>query len=274
MQISDFRHKYMISLSDTSDHIINGKMRMDGFACHQLLLPDSPGFAISKENCEKAFGAGDIIFVAAGRVVGIRCEGAMRLRHIAFTSRRLYPFLHYCGFGDFRVIHLPEKDKKTFADRFDNIFCYNGSQVEKSSEISAALYSLIGALGAACIESDNYVHDKHRLIIKPIVDYMKRNYRTARLSYDKILMQLGITRGEMDRLFVSVFSLSPEEYYKKLRMENAKHLIFCVPNYDVDYVAKIMDYKNTSQFCVDFFDVFKITPGKFISLYSSDKRRR
>lgn len=267
MQVSDFRHKYMITLSDVSDHIINGKMRMDGFACHQLLLPDKSGYAISQENCEKAFSAGDVIFVGAGNLFGVRCDGDTRIRHIAFTGRRLSPLFYYCGLGEFRVIRLSEEEKDVIIRYFDQIFCFNGKPKENSAEVSAVLFSLIGKLGAIRIEADNYVYDKSSLLIRPIIDYMQKNYRHARIPYDGLLSALSITRDEMNNMFYNIFSMSSDDYYHKLRMENAKHLLFCDPNDDIAFVAKNMDYDNTSDFRSDFYNAFRMTPERFIQLY-------
>ncbi len=267
MRVSDFRHKYMLALSDVTDHVIDGKMRMDGFACHQLLLPDKPGYAIAQENPETEFSAGDVIFVGSGNLFGVRCDGDMRMRHIAFTSRRLHPLLHYCGLGRFRVVRLSENEKDIMRRYFDIVFGFNGKQAENGAEISAVLYSLIGKLGAVLIEADNYVYDKNSLLIKPIIDYMQKNYRRARIPYDGLLSALGISRENMNDMFYNIFFMSADSYYHKLRMENAKHLLFCDPNLDVDFVAKNMDYDNASDFRADFYEAFKMTAEDFTVIY-------
>lgn len=127
MRVSDFRHKYMLALSDVTDHVIDGKMRM---------------------------------------------------RHIAFTSRRLHPLLHYCGLGRFRVVRLSEDEKDIMRRYFDIVFGFNGRQAENGAEISAVLYSLIGKLGAVLIEADNYVYDKNSLLFcdpNLDVDFVAKN---------------------------------------------------------------------------------------------------
>ena len=66
MPISDFRHKYIVTLSDAAENIVDGKMCMNGFASHQFLLPDKPGYAIAQECPETEFSAGDVIYAAVG----------------------------------------------------------------------------------------------------------------------------------------------------------------------------------------------------------------
>ena len=265
MQIRDFRHQYIVSLADVSVHTVKNKMVMDGFACHQLMLADKPGYAISQETCETSFGAGDVIFAAAGKLLGLRCDGEMKIRHIAFTARRLRPMLHYCGFGEFRVIPMPKEND--IDRRFDDIFSCSGMMRENGAEVSARLFSLLGYLGAIRIEADNYIYDKRSLLIKPIIDYMQKNYRKAELPFTDLLSSIGISRAEADTLFSDVFSVTADEYYKKLRMENAKHMLFCEPKKGAGIVAPELGYDNKDDFCADFRDVFGIEPQEFISLY-------
>lgn len=265
MHIQDYKDNFIVSLSDTSDNVITDSVCMDGFARHQFLLVDKAGYAISQEVCETEFAAGDVIYVAAGKFFGIRCEGEMHIRYIAFTGRHLRPLMYYCGFGGFRVISLPEKN--TVDNLFDEIFSLNNSMNERNAESSAALYSLIGYLGAARIETDNYIYDKQSSLIKPIIDYMQENYRNADISLAKLLASLGMSHTEADSLFLNTFSVTLDEYYKRLRMENAKHLLFFYYQYGLGYVASNMGYDNDADFCRDFYDVFKISPDEFIALY-------
>ena len=203
MQPRDYKNKFIVSLADTSDSVITDRLCMDGFARHQFLLVDKPGFVIAQEVCETRLSAGDVIYAAAGKFFGIRCDGEMRIRCIAFTGRQLRPLLHYCNFGEFRVISPPEENN--IHDCFDEILRLGASADENGVEISVALYSLIGHLGAARIEADNYVYDKHILLIKPILDYMQKNYRNADISLTQPLSAVGMSYAEANRLFLNTF---------------------------------------------------------------------
>lgn len=265
MQTHYYKNKFIVSLVDTSDSIITDRLCMDGFACHQLLLVDKPGYTISQEVCETEFSAGDVIYAAAGKFFGIRCTGEMRVRCIAFTGKQLRPLLHYCGFGEFRMISPPEENN--IYSCFDEIFRLGASDDENGVKISASLYSLIGYLGAARIEADNYIYAKQSLLIKPITDYMQKNYRSADISLAPLLSSIGMGYDEADRLFLDTFSMTVAEYYKFLRMENAKHLLFFYYQIGIDYVAENMGYKNVMDFCADFQSAFKMSPDEFIALY-------
>ena len=96
---------------------------------------------------------------------------------------------------------------------------------------------------------------------------MQKNYRRAYIPYDGLLSALGISRENMNDMFYNIFFMSADSYYHKLRMENAKHLLFCDPNLDVDFVAKNMDYDNASDFRADFYDAFKMTAEEFTVIY-------
>ena len=267
MQINGYKNNLIVSLSDTSDNVIKKSLCMDGFARHQFLLVDKPGYTISQEVCETKFTAGDVIYAAAGKYFGIRCDDKMRIQYIAFTGRHLRSLLHYCNLGEFSVIRLSEENKKIVSGYFDRVFSLNDMNTENSVELSSLIYSLIGTLGAVKIEEENYVYDKSSLLIKPIIDYMQKNYRFAHISYDTILTSLGMTLGEMNDMFYNIFSMSPDEYYKKLRMENAKHLLFFYSNRNINYIAKNMGYDNDKEFLADFADVFHMTPNEFLAMY-------
>lgn len=264
MQTRNYKSKFIVSLSDTSDNVITDSLCMDGFACHQFLLVDKPGYTIAQEVCETEFSAGDVIYAAAGKFFGIRCDGEMRIRYIAFTGKQLRPLLHYCNFGEFRVISPPKENN--IYSCFDEIL-HPRNTADNDAELSTSLYSLIGYLGAARIESDNYIYDKQSMLIKPIVDYMQKDYRNPDISFSELLSFLGISRDEADRLFLDTFSMTTIDYYKLLRMENAKHLLFFYYRAGINYVAANMGYKNTTDFCSDFYDVFKMSPDEFIALY-------
>lgn len=122
-------------------------------------------------------------------------------------------------------------------------------------------------IGAVGIEADNYVYDKRSLIVKPVADYMNRNYRKLSPPFPQLLASLGMSRKELDALFSDIFSMTADEYYKHLRMENAKHLLFFYYTEGAEYTAKILGYKNAEDFNADFYGEFKITPDEFTALY-------
>lgn len=257
--------KHILTLIDSSEHEIENNMCMDNFACHQFLLVDKPGYAISQECIETPFSAQDVIYAAAGRRFGIRCDGKMNVRHIAFTGENIRPLLHYCRFGEFRVT-LPPSGKCHIRGMFDEIFNLKDScSDDKDTYISTSLYSLLACLGAINIENDNYVWDKKSLILRPVISFMQQNYRKPDISYKE--PALGVTLKDLDDLFMDVFSMSAHDYYKRLRMENAKHLLFFYNSGGADYVAVNMGYSDTSEFTSDFYEQFKITPDDFIHLY-------
>ncbi len=262
----DYKNNYIITLVDTSQNNIKGSLCMDNFAHHQFLLVDKSGYAISQEKIEAPFCAGDVIYVSAGRRFGIRCNGEMNVRHIAFTGRNIRPLLHYCHFGEFRVTSLPRESN---ADAiFDKIFALNASSSNhKIISLSEALYSLLAVLGEANIENDNYVFDKRSLILNPVIDFMQDHYRNPRLSYKEFIASLGMSKSELDDAFIDVFSMTADEFYKHLRMNNAKHLLFFYHFSGTDYVAANMGYETTKEFKTDFYEHFNIMPDDFVNLY-------
>jgi len=266
----DYKKNYIITLVDASENEIENNICMEGFAHHQFLLVDSNGYAISQETKEIPFNAGDVIYVAAGRRFGIRCDGTMHIRHIAFTGRNIRPLLHYCGFGEFCI--TPSSDKNNIDSIFDEIFAFKSSDAtNKYMELSVLLYSLLAQLGEINIETKNRIPEKNALIIKPVIDFMQQNYRNPSVSYDEITAMLGMTVSELDKLFIEVFFLPLSDFYNRLRMENAKHLLFFYASHGIEYVAKNMGYKNVIDFKSDFFEQFNITTDEFTELYWQKK---
>lgn len=96
---------------------------------------------------------------------------------------------------------------------------------------------------------------------------MRKNYRRARIPYDRLLSALGISRENMNDMFYNIFFMSADSDYHKLRMENAKHVLFFYYTYGAEYTAKILGYENAADFRADFYGEFKITPEEFTALY-------
>lgn len=244
---------------------------MDGFAHHQFLLVDKSGYAISQEARETPFSAGDVIFVAAGRCFGVRCDGEMNIYHIAFTGKNIRPLLHYCRFGEFRV--MSPSDENYIASVFGRIYSLSlkKSSHDKYIQLSEELYSLLASLGGENIENDDYVFDKQSLILRPVIQYMQENYRSRDISYNEINSSLGISASELDKAFEDVFFMDAGEFYRRLRMENAKHLLFYYKGWGSVYVAENMGYESTDEFKNDFYDCFKIDVEDFVRLYWGDR---
>lgn len=261
-----FQNNYLLSLIDVSENIIKEKLYMDGFAHHQFLLVDSYGYAISQEKVETRFTPGDVIYVAAGRAFGIRCEGEMRVKYIAFSGNNIRPLLHYCRFDEFRITTPLQKEKAS--QGFDKIFeIALRRDNDRSVDASEALYSLLCLLGEANIENDNYVFDRKSLLVHPVYDFMHANYRSPALPYKEILASLGMTKENLDDLFLDVFTMTADDFFMRMRMQDSQHLLFFYRDYGVRYVAENMGYANEEEFRSDFYNEFKITPENFLKLY-------
>ena len=133
--------------------------------------------------------------------------------------------------------------------------------------LSGLLYELLAKLGEINIEASNCSYDEKILLLSPVLDYMQENYRKPSISLENCASIIGTTKIRLDKLFINNFSLSPEDYYKKLRMENAKHLLFFYKSSGTEYVAHNMGYENVSDFEADFYSYTGMTSDEFISLY-------
>jgi len=263
MFLQDFRKNYIITLVDTSENEIIDKLCMEGFAHHQFLLVDNDGYAISQEVPETRFSSGDVIYIAAGRRLGIRCKGNMKIRHIAFTGRNIRPLLHYCKFGEF-CITSADKSKEDVHNMFSEIFSLQSTNSEnKHLMLSAHIYSLLAKLGEFNIERSDNAQTKNQLLLSPVTHYMQANYRNPSLSD----IPTALSKEELDNLFLSEYSVTLSDYYRKVRMENAKHLLFFYANSGIEYIAANMGYSDVSEFENDFYNHSGISTSEFISQY-------
>ena len=256
----------IMSLADTSENTIENKLYMRGFAYHQFLQVDSYGYAISFGKPETAFTPGDVIYVASGHDFGLRCDGEMHIKYIAFSSKHIRPLLHYCRFEEFRVTTPLQKDRVNSA--INKIFeVSERTDNARYVDASEALYTLVCLLGEANIENDNYTFDKKSLIIHPVYDFMHANYRSPVLPYEELLASLGMTKEELDELFLDVFTMTADEFFKHMRMQDSEHELLFNHHFGVGYAAKMMGYDNEDMFRLDFYNEFKMTPEEFIHLY-------
>lgn len=266
MIYENMNDRNLMSLTDTSENVIDKKLYMRGFAHHQFLLVDSYGYAISTGKTETVFTPGDVIYVAAGRDFAIRCEGEMRVKYIAFSGKYIRPLLHYCRFEEFRITTPIQREKVTNA--VDRIFeISHREDVDIFVDASEALYTLVCLLGEANIENDDYTFDKKSLILHPVYDYMHASYLSPKLRYKKLLASMGMTKEELDGLFMNVFTMTADEFFHHMRMQDSQHELLFTKDFGVGYTADRMGFESEEKFRKEFYDKFKMTPEEFISLY-------
>lgn len=61
--------------------------------------------------------------------------------------------------------------------------------------------------------------------------------------------------------------MSVEDFYKQVRMKNAKHLLFFYSEQGVSYVAENMGYTDVREFQSDFYEQFHMSADEFIRLF-------
>ena len=134
-------------------------------------------------------------------------------------------------------------------------------------DASEALYTLLCLLGEANIENDNYMFDKKSLIIHPVYDLMHENYLSPVLPYKEVLASLGMTREELDDLFLDVFTMTADEFFKHMRMQDSQHVMLFNRHFGVGYTVRKMGFESEEKFRLDFYNEFKMTPEEFINQY-------
>ncbi len=177
--------------------------------------------------------------------------------------------VYSCKFSDIYTVHFDLFDN----DLLDNIssFTYNldyNSSVEIFKKIIEAyadestlkvIYNLFKILNLLQINTKNTLcTDKNILSVR---NYIDNNYK-KKITLSELSKQYYIHPVYLQKKFKSVFGITPNEYIKKLRINEAKKLLLTT-NMSIESVSESIGFCNTSYFIKTFCNVVNMTPAKF-----------
>lgn len=108
----------------------------------------------------------------------------------------------------------------------------------------------------------SYTPSKKRLLIKPAVDNINRNFTKNDLSIKDLAELCGISETYFRRIFMDTFSISPKEYIINLRIAYAKHLLE-TEEFSVTDVAQMCGYLEPCHFSREFKKHLGISPNEY-----------
>lgn len=98
--------------------------------------------------------------------------------------------------------------------------------------------------------------------IVKVINEIKDNF-SDKLSIKELADLINISESSLYQNFKTITSMSPLQFQKKLRLEEAKQLLL-VRNIEIAEIAYIVGYESPSQFSREFSRMFGISPKAFI----------
>jgi AraC-like DNA-binding protein len=122
-------------------------------------------------------------------------------------------------------------------------------------EASAAVYALLMEILALSRREDggSLVCDALRI--------MEEEYSLLG-GVDELSERLGVTKHHLIRAFTEKMGVSPGQYLRRIRLENAK-LLLAYREYSVDAIAGMVGYSGGNYFCKVFRQAEGLSPGQF-----------
>ncbi len=99
------------------------------------------------------------------------------------------------------------------------------------------------------------------LSIKKSMLYMKNHFK-SHLTQEQIAKENGLSGAILHKLFREHLGLSPKDYLKLIKMQNASELLFCFDS--IDATAHALAYSTTARFSADFKESFGTSPSSYL----------
>ena len=175
--------------------------------------------------------------------------------------------------GDFLIIEFScdRRDGKVYSFELpdNSVFIKNFSRIERSrathpDSFKAADLQCIYAILVSLIDSSYESNTSSRKlgIITPAAAYMSERYFVTDINNDMLAELCGISTVYFRKLFTSVFSVSPMQYLKSVRIEKAKTMLLGDGNSVTD-IAESVGYSDIYQFSKAFKSSTGLSPSEY-----------
>lgn len=122
-------------------------------------------------------------------------------------------------------------------------------------EASAAVYALLMEILALSRREDG------GSLVRDALRIMEEDYSLLG-GVDELSERLGVTKHHLIRTFTAREGVSPGQYLRRIRLENAK-LLLAYREYSVDAIAGMVGYSGGNYFCKVFRQAEGLSPGQF-----------
>ena len=172
------------------------------------------------------------------------------------------------------VMEIPKQQLSSFLDffsHFDSYFNYRLDNKEErivQLEIQALLYFVISQIFRT-IETDKFSSNDRLQRLLPSLDYISENYK-SQIALEQLAAKTYLSPNYFHRLFTSEFKVTPLNYIKSIRMDEAmRQLVYTT--FPVKQIAYNVGYDDEAYFNRVFKNNNKISPGQFRKLYAKKK---
>ena len=98
--------------------------------------------------------------------------------------------------------------------------------------------------------------------IAPALDYISENYTNPEINIHTLSEISGISEGHFRRMFKNMFSVSPNQYIRNLRIQYARQLLQ-YGTQNIATIAELTGFQNAFYFCKVFKAQTGMTPSEF-----------
>jgi AraC-like DNA-binding protein len=107
--------------------------------------------------------------------------------------------------------------------------------------------------------------------VRRAIEWMRRNFARP-LRIEKLAAHVGMSESTFHRHFKAVTTISPLQYHKQIRLQEARRRLLAEPN-DVTRVAFAVGYESASQFNREYARQFGMPPGRDAARMREDHSR-
>ncbi|MBE6560897.1 MAG: helix-turn-helix transcriptional regulator [Ruminococcaceae bacterium] len=123
----------------------------------------------------------------------------------------------------------------------------------------AVLYDLFAQIEHECSAPERHAVPKR---IRDVMTYVNRNFDNPSLSVSELAERAGISEVYLRREFRMYADMTPHEYIRKVRLENAQALL-STALYSISEVATRCGFDSISYFSDQFRRIYGISPSVF-----------
>ncbi|MBE6598224.1 MAG: AraC family transcriptional regulator [Ruminococcaceae bacterium] len=107
-----------------------------------------------------------------------------------------------------------------------------------------------------------YTHPLYKQYVEPTIKSIEEHYAEP-LSVQNLASAMYVTPQYLTRLFQRFLGYSVHAYMIKCRIDNAKKIIIMKPHANIQYIANLVGYNDTSNFIAAFKKNTGYTPDEF-----------
>jgi len=137
---------------------------------------------------------------------------------------------------------------------------------EKDYTCMSLLYEILAKISQECIDYEHQTFPKKILAAKTKIE---GDFANPELTIEMLAQQLHISQVYLRRSFRLCFGVSPIQYLKQLRLENAKVLLR-TSYYSVGCVAQMCGYSSLNYFSTEFRKATGVSPSHYWKLYNEE----